>query len=46
MTYERLIEAASTIASLSGRQTHDVAIVLGSGLSDHAGALPQAVSIP
>ncbi len=46
MSYELLQEAAGTIASRTGRGSHDVAIVLGSGLGDYASTLPGAVEIP
>jgi purine-nucleoside phosphorylase len=46
MSYELLHEAARTIAERSGVQRHRAAVVLGSGLSDYAGALPAAVEIP
>jgi purine-nucleoside phosphorylase len=46
MNYEELQAAAALIAERSGRATHDVALVLGSGLSDFASALPDAVEIP
>ena len=44
--YEKLLEAATAIADLSGRATHEAALVLGSGLGDYAAALPDAVAIP
>jgi purine-nucleoside phosphorylase len=43
MAYEELQLAAATIAERSGRQRHDVGLVLGSGLSGFADALPGAV---
>ena len=46
MGYEKLQEAARTIAELSGRDRHEAALVLGSGLGDYAAALPDAVAIP
>ena len=46
MGYEKLEEAAATIAELSGRDRHYAALVLGSGLGDYAAALPDAVAIP
>ena len=33
--YEKLQDAATAIASLSGRDKHDAALVLGSGLGDY-----------
>ena len=44
--YEKLQDAATAIASLSGRDKHDAALVLGSGLGDYAAGLPDAVAIP
>ncbi len=44
--YEKLQDAAKAIASLSGRDQHDAALVLGSGLGDYAAGLPDAVAIP
>jgi len=46
MSYEQLQEAAAAIARLTGRERHDAAIVLGSGLSGYASSLPDAVEIP
>ncbi|MCP3995194.1 MAG: purine-nucleoside phosphorylase [bacterium] len=46
MGYEKLQDAAKAIASLSGRDQHDAALVLGSGLGDYAAGLPDAVAIP
>lgn len=46
MGYEKLGEAAKAIAELSGRERHDAALVLGSGLGDYAAKLPDAVAIP
>lgn len=45
MTYEALSAAADHIRARTGRE-HGVAIVLGSGLSGHASALPNAISLP
>jgi len=44
--YEKLQAAASIIAELSGRESHEAALVLGSGLGDYAAQLPNAVAIP
>ncbi len=46
MTYEAIHLAARAIASETGRSHHDVAVVLGSGLSDYARSLPDAVEVP
>jgi len=45
MNYDALEHAAAIIAERTGR-THDVALVLGSGLSGYAATLPHAVEIP
>jgi purine-nucleoside phosphorylase len=44
--YDRLLEAAQSIAALSGRERHDAALVLGSGLGTYAAQLPDAIAIP
>lgn len=46
MSYEQLQEAATFIAETTGHRTHDIAVVLGSGLSDYAASLPDAQVIP
>lgn len=46
MNYEELQAAAALIAERTGRERHDVALVLGSGLSDFAAGLPDAIEIP
>ena len=46
MNYEELETAAAAIKKHTGRDRHDAALVLGSGLSDYAGALPGAIEIP
>lgn len=38
--------AAAVIAARSERESHDAAVVLGSGLSDYARSLPGAVELP
>ena len=43
MSYESIQAAAQTIADRSGQASHDVGLVLGSGLSAFAEALPDAV---
>lgn len=45
MSYEELLEAVATIASRTGRETHDAAVVLGSGLNDYARGLDGAVEV-
>lgn len=44
--FNHLQEAADYIASRTRRESHDVAIVLGSGLSPYAASLPGAVLLP
>lgn len=46
MTYEALTTAAAEIKSRSGRDTHDLAVVLGSGLGSYAASLTDSISIP
>ncbi len=46
MSYEQLQEAAAEIARRTGRERHQAAVVLGSGLSSYAASLPNAVEIP
>ncbi len=46
MSYEQLQEAAAAIAERTGRETHQAAVVLGSGLSDYAGSFDNAIEIP
>jgi purine-nucleoside phosphorylase len=43
---ERLRDAATVIEQRTGRPTHRLAVVLGSGLGDYASTLPEAVSLP
>ncbi len=43
---ERLAAAADALARRSGRDHHDVAVVLGSGLGPYADHLPGAVRVP
>ncbi len=44
--YDRLQEAVAAIARATGRDRHDAAVVLGSGLSDYARGLEGAVEVP
>ena len=44
--YERLTLAAETVAGRTGREQHDVAVVLGSGLGGYPYTLDGAVAIP
>ncbi len=44
--FDRLQEAAAYIAARTRRERHDVAVVLGSGLSPYASSLPGAFTIP
>ncbi|MDX1689540.1 MAG: purine-nucleoside phosphorylase [Acidimicrobiia bacterium] len=46
MNHDAVAAAADHVRSASGRDRHDVAIVLGSGLSGHAATLPDAVEVP
>ena len=46
MSYEHLQEAAAAIAERTGRDRHQAAIVLGSGLNDYAGSIDDAIEIP
>lgn len=46
MNYEHLQEAAATIAERTGRERHQAAVVLGSGLSGYAALLENAIEIP
>ena len=44
--FDHLSAAADHLASRTGRPRHDVALVLGSGLSPYASSLPGATTIP
>jgi purine-nucleoside phosphorylase len=46
MTYEAIQTAREAIATATGRDEHNAAIVLGSGLSGYASTLPGAVEVP
>jgi len=46
MTFEAVSRAAATIAARTGRPSHRVAVVLGSGLSSYAESLPGAIHVP
>ena len=46
MTYDDIRQAAAAIATATGRPSHLVAAVLGSGLSSYASSLPGAVEVP
>lgn len=43
--FELLQEAATSIATRTGQERHDVALVLGSGLSPYAASLPGALTV-
>ncbi len=45
MNYDELSAAATLVAERTGRERHDAALVLGSGLSDFASTLPDAIEI-
>ena len=44
--FEQLTAAADHLAAATGRESHDVALVLGSGLSPYAASLPGSTTIP
>lgn len=46
MNYEEIQAAAAAIAHRTGRDRHDVALVLGSGLSGFAASLEDAIELP
>ncbi len=46
MSYEKVQKAAAAVAAATGRDNHQVAAVLGSGLSEYAASLPGAVAVP
>jgi purine-nucleoside phosphorylase len=46
MTYEAITRAAAVIAERTGRPSHRLAVVLGSGLSGYAAGLPGVVTLP
>lgn len=46
MNYDEIRRAADTVASRSGRESHRVALVLGSGLGEYAETLDDTVTIP
>ncbi len=44
--FERLEETAAALAARTGREAHDVVVVLGSGLGDYPSTLDGRVSVP
>lgn len=46
MSYHTIMAAAAVIAARSERDRHDAAVVLGSGLSEYARGLPDAIELP
>jgi len=46
MNYQEIRAASQIISERTGRDHHDVALVLGSGLSEFAASLPDAIEIP
>ncbi len=46
MTYHQIATATAAITAATNREHHDLALVLGSGLSDYATSLPNAVEVP
>lgn len=45
MSYEQLQKVAEEVRRRTGREFHDVAVVLGSGLGSYAAGLPEAIEI-
>ena len=46
MTYHQIATATAAIAAATNRDQHDIALVLGSGLSDYAASLPNTIEVP
>ncbi|MBN2112910.1 MAG: purine-nucleoside phosphorylase [Acidimicrobiia bacterium] len=46
MSHDELAAAAAAVRERTGRPTHTVAVVLGSGLGDYAAILPGAIAVP
>ena len=46
MNYESIVAASAAVAVATGRERHDAAVVLGSGLGDYASSLAGAVEVP
>lgn len=46
MSYEELQDAVEVVRERTGRPTHTVAVVLGSGLGGYGAGLPGAVAVP
>lgn len=46
MTYHQIATATAAIAAATNRDKHDIALVLGSGLSAYARSLPGAIQVP
>lgn len=46
MTFHQIATATAAIAAATNRDKHDIALVLGSGLSEYATALPKAIEVP
>jgi purine-nucleoside phosphorylase len=46
MTYHQIATATAAIAAATNRDKHDIALVLGSGLSEYAASLPNAITVP
>lgn len=46
MNHDDVRAAAEMVARRSGRESHPLAVVLGSGLGDYAATLPEAIPIP
>jgi purine-nucleoside phosphorylase len=46
MAFEKASEAAASIKRITGIESHTIGVVLGSGLSEYARTLPDAVTVP
>ena len=46
MSYHTIMAAATVVAARTEREHHDAAVILGSGLSDYAASLPNAIELP
>jgi purine-nucleoside phosphorylase len=46
MDYEAIRSAAAAVATATGRDRHDVAVVLGSGLGSYAATIPGGIEVP
>ena len=46
MDYDAIRSAAAAVATATGRDRHDVAVVLGSGLGSYAATIPGGIEVP